>query len=132
MTVPDVPPKIELSGVRKAFGSKVVLDGLDLFGARPRQVLLYALLDAINASDVQAAVVGCSSRYDALDLGEKRVRSRFSGRRFLLTPAGGGAMAGRAAAGGARPTAEGVGGLRESAPSHESPGSPFSAHSHGP
>ena len=30
MTVPDVPPKIELSGVRKAFGSKVVLDGLDL------------------------------------------------------------------------------------------------------
>lgn len=76
-----------------------VLDGLDLFAARPRQALLYALLDAINASDVQAAVVGCSSRYDALDLLEKRVRSRFSGRRFLLTPPGGGAMAGRAAAG---------------------------------
>lgn len=76
-----------------------VLDGLDLFAARPRQALLYSLFDAINASDVQAAVVGCSSRYDALDLLEKRVRSRFSGRRFLLTPPGGGAMAGRAAAG---------------------------------
>eukprot|EP00891_Asterochloris_glomerata_P008225 jgi/Astpho2/8225/fgenesh1_pg.00122_%23_9_t len=61
-----------------------VLDEFDLFGRRAKQTALYNLLDAMQAADMQAAVVGLTCRTDAIELLEKRVRSRFSHRRQLV------------------------------------------------
>ncbi|KAK9866078.1 hypothetical protein WJX84_011676 [Apatococcus fuscideae] len=55
-----------------------VLDEFDLFAKGTRQTLLYNLLDAMQATDMQAAVVGMSCRLDVMEMLEKRVRSRFS------------------------------------------------------
>jgi origin recognition complex subunit 4 len=82
----------------------VVLDAFDLFALHPRQALLYCLLDTVqhsaaasigahfssNASSIAdapkkwsgLAVVGATTRVDTLELLEKRVKSRFSGRMF--------------------------------------------------
>ncbi|KAL6785006.1 ORC4 [Auxenochlorella protothecoides x Auxenochlorella symbiontica] len=62
-----------------------VLDEFDAWARRPRQTLLYGLLDAISCSGVRAAVVGTTVRGDAVSLLEKRVRSRFS-HRVLTVP----------------------------------------------
>ena len=66
-----------------------VLEEFDLFakgGAKSKQTLLYAVLDLLQQAHVQAAVVGVTSRHDAAEMLEKRVRSRFSFRRILLAP----------------------------------------------
>ncbi|KAK9836048.1 hypothetical protein WJX84_003886, partial [Apatococcus fuscideae] len=55
-----------------------VLDEFDLFAKGTRQTLLYNLLDAMQAADMQAAVLGMSCRLDVVEMLEKRVRSRFS------------------------------------------------------
>jgi origin recognition complex subunit 4 len=62
-----------------------VLDEFDMF-AQGKQRLLYSLLDAMQSVTSQAVVVGISSRLDADQLLEKRVRSRFSHRKFLFLP----------------------------------------------
>ena len=62
-----------------------VLDELDAFARRSRQALLYNLCDRVSSARVAAALVGVSARIDCVDLLEKRVRSRFSGR--VLYPA---------------------------------------------
>ncbi|EPQ29216.1 uncharacterized protein PFL1_03503 [Pseudozyma flocculosa PF-1] len=66
----------------------VSLDDFDLFTARPRQALLYCLLDAVQAGSYGAglAVVGLTSRVDTVDLLEKRVKSRFSHRIIHVRP----------------------------------------------
>ncbi|EIW61356.1 uncharacterized protein TRAVEDRAFT_34869 [Trametes versicolor FP-101664 SS1] len=71
----------------------IVLDGFDLFAAHARQALLYCLLDTAQAcraglttaaaggqSASGMAVVGVTARVDTINLLEKRVKSRFSGR----------------------------------------------------
>ncbi|KAI0677190.1 origin recognition complex subunit 4 C-terminus-domain-containing protein [Trametes maxima] len=75
----------------------VVLDGFDLFASHARQALLYCLLDTAqacragpttaaaapggaSASASGMAVVGVTARVDTINLLEKRVKSRFSGR----------------------------------------------------
>ncbi|KAH9854982.1 origin recognition complex subunit 4 C-terminus-domain-containing protein [Lenzites betulinus] len=70
----------------------IVLDGFDLFAAHARQALLYCLLDTAQAcragpataagvrSASGMAVVGVTPRVDTINLLEKRVKSRFSGR----------------------------------------------------
>ena len=64
----------------------VVLDGFDLFATHARQALLYCLLDTAQAcrtgtgSGSGMAVVGVTARVDTINLLEKRVKSRFSGR----------------------------------------------------
>ncbi|KAL2641822.1 hypothetical protein R1flu_009409 [Riccia fluitans] len=63
-----------------------ILEEFDLFAQRPKQCLLYNLLDAMQSSTSQIAVVGISARLDADQLLEKRVRSRFSHRKFLFLP----------------------------------------------
>jgi origin recognition complex subunit 4 len=66
-----------------------VLEAFDLFakgGAKSKQTLLYAVMDLLQQNQVQAAVVGVTSRHDAVEMLEKRVRSRFSFRRILLAP----------------------------------------------
>ncbi|KFK40712.1 hypothetical protein AALP_AA2G031400 [Arabis alpina] len=60
-----------------------VLDEFDMF-AQGKQRLLYSLLDAMQSVTSQAIVVGISSRLDADQLLEKRVRSRFSHRKIFL------------------------------------------------
>eukprot|EP00850_Spirogloea_muscicola_P016292 SM000131S26722 [mRNA] locus=s131:199717:203942:+ [translate_table: standard] len=63
-----------------------VLDEFDLFTQGRRQSLLYTILDALQYSYVQAAVVAISCRLDADQLLEKRVRSRFLHRKLLFLP----------------------------------------------
>ena len=68
----------------------ITLDEFDLFTARPRQAMLYCLLDAVQAASYGAglAVVGLTSRVDTVDLLEKRVKSRFSHRILHVKPPG--------------------------------------------
>ncbi|KAI9064892.1 hypothetical protein FKP32DRAFT_1625126 [Trametes sanguinea] len=71
----------------------VILDGFDLFASHARQALLYCLLDTAQAcragpttaasgmsSASGMAVIGVTARVDTINLLEKRVKSRFSGR----------------------------------------------------
>lgn len=88
-------------GTRSHRAVLFILDELDAFARRPRQALLYGLFDALaSAGALGAAVLGVSVRVDALDLLEKRVRSRFSGRVEALPRPGGAAAVARAAAAG--------------------------------
>lgn len=66
----------------------IILDNLDEFAMRPKQALLYVLLDAVQASSYPPGlfVVATSTRGDALDLLEKRVKSRFSHRVVHMRP----------------------------------------------
>lgn len=63
----------------------VVLDAFDQFASHARQSLLYCLLDTVQSCRVGKAnkglaVVGVTARVDTINLLEKRVKSRFSGR----------------------------------------------------
>ena len=63
----------------------VILDGFDLFALHARQSLLYCLLDTAQSCQVGLgnkgiAIIGVTSRVDTINLLEKRVKSRFSGR----------------------------------------------------
>jgi len=66
-----------------------VLEDFDLFAHRPKQTLLYAVMDLLQQTQVQAAVVGVTCRHDAAELLEKRVKSRFSSRTDPAGAAGG-------------------------------------------
>ncbi|PRW39188.1 Origin recognition complex subunit 4 [Chlorella sorokiniana] len=60
-----------------------LLDDFDGFaGKRAKQTVLYNLLDALQTSGMQAAVVGVTCRQDVVELLEKRVKSRFSHRKL--------------------------------------------------
>ena len=63
-----------------------ILEEFDLFAKTIKQTLLYNLLDALQTSGVKAAVIGLTVRQDAVDLLEKRVKSRFSHRRLDILP----------------------------------------------
>jgi len=63
-----------------------ILDEFDLFTGHPRQTLLYNLFDIAQSRKAPIAVLGLTTRYDvAIELLEKRVKSRFSHRQVLLT-----------------------------------------------
>jgi len=69
----------------------VILDGFDLFALHPRQSLLYCLLDTVQSCRAACgnkgiAVIGVTSRVDTINLLEKRVKSRFSGRILRTAP----------------------------------------------
>lgn len=68
----------------------VILDAFDLFALHPRQALLYCLLDTVQGCRTSMGnkgfvVVGITSRIDTINLLEKRVKSRFSGRVIRTT-----------------------------------------------
>ncbi len=65
-----------------------VLEEFDLFASAHKQMLLYNLLDALQACSVRAAVVGVSVRTNVEELLDKRVLSRFSHRRLVFAPEG--------------------------------------------
>ncbi|KAF8897561.1 origin recognition complex subunit 4 C-terminus-domain-containing protein [Infundibulicybe gibba] len=65
----------------------IILDGFDLFALHPRQSLLYCLLDTVQTcrggvSSKGIAILGVTTRLDTINILEKRVKSRFSGRIF--------------------------------------------------
>jgi len=66
----------------------ILLDQFDLFTQRPRQALLYCLLDAVQMNSYVPGmlVLGMTSRIDAADFLEKRVKSRFSHRIVHVVP----------------------------------------------
>lgn len=69
----------------------VILDAFDLFAQHPRQSLLYCLLDTVQSCRAGAgskgiAVIGMTTRVDTVNLLEKRVKSRFSGRMLRTAP----------------------------------------------
>lgn len=68
----------------------ITLDSFDLLTARPRQALLYCLLDAVQSGSYRPglAIVGMTRRPDTTDLLEKRVKSRFSHRIVQCYPPG--------------------------------------------
>ncbi|KAI0000066.1 origin recognition complex subunit 4 C-terminus-domain-containing protein [Russula vinacea] len=73
----------------------LVLESFDLFAIHGRQGLLYCLLDTVQSCRVGKnsrgiAVVGVTTRVDTINLLEKRVKSRFSGR--MLRTAGPGTL----------------------------------------
>ncbi|KAL1924385.1 uncharacterized protein VTP21DRAFT_7420 [Calcarisporiella thermophila] len=63
-----------------------VLDEFDLFAQHPKQALLYNLFDVAQSSQNPVAIIGLTCRLDALELLEKRVKSRFSHRQIYLFP----------------------------------------------
>ncbi|VDB99840.1 unnamed protein product [Peniophora sp. CBMAI 1063] len=63
----------------------IIIDAFDLFAEHGRQALLYCLLDTAQScragtSTRGIAIVGVTTRVDTLNMLEKRVKSRFSGR----------------------------------------------------
>eukprot|EP00038_Savillea_parva_P009063 m.180946 g.180946 ORF g.180946 m.180946 type:complete len:509 (+) comp15147_c0_seq1:65-1591(+) len=63
----------------------ILLEEFDLFAHAGKQSLLYTLLDAVQAGHTPLVVIGLTCRFDAEDLLEKRVLSRFSRRKFYLS-----------------------------------------------
>jgi origin recognition complex subunit 4 len=76
------------SNSKKSLPLIITLASFDLYTSRPRQALLYVLLDAVQAGSYTPGlcVVGMTSRLDTNDLLEKRVRSRFGGRIINVWP----------------------------------------------
>ncbi|KDN43654.1 hypothetical protein K437DRAFT_257386 [Tilletiaria anomala UBC 951] len=66
----------------------VVLENMDDFALRPKQALLYVLLDAVQSSSYRPGlfVLATATRLDTVDLLEKRVKSRFSHRVIHCRP----------------------------------------------
>lgn len=65
-----------------------VLDELDQYVRRSKQLVLYNLLDALQHGEVQAAFIGVTACHDVKELMEKRVRSRLSDRKIVVPPLG--------------------------------------------
>ncbi|CAO3668600.1 unnamed protein product [Rhizopus stolonifer] len=72
------------SGQKNSLPIVFILDEFDLFAQHPKQTLLYNLFDAAQSARNPMAVIGLTCRLDALDLLEKRVKSRFSHRQIYL------------------------------------------------
>jgi len=92
----SLPPSSQLPGLISLLptlsqSTVVILDGFDLFALHPRQSLLYCLLDAVQncragTRSKGLAVIGITSRMDTINILEKRVKSRFSGRMIRTAP----------------------------------------------
>jgi origin recognition complex subunit 4 len=92
----SLPPSSQLPGLISLLptlsqSTLVILDGFDLFALHPRQSLLYCLLDTVQSCRAGAqgkglAVIGVTSRMDTINILEKRVKSRFSGRMIRIAP----------------------------------------------
>lgn len=86
----DIPPPSHLPALVSTLTTLsrsvvVILDAVDLFALHARQALLYCLLDTVQSCRVGQghngiAVIGVTTRIDTINLLEKRVKSRFSGR----------------------------------------------------
>jgi len=78
--------KQSLEQIGKAKAVVFVLDELDALTQRTKQqTTLYNLFDALQSASVLACVVGVTTRHDVIELLEKRVQSRFSHRKILIS-----------------------------------------------
>lgn len=94
--IASLPPPAYLPSLISTLPSQpkpvvVILDAFDEFALHGRQALLYCLLDTAQSCRVGSglnglAVIGVTNRVDTINLLEKRVKSRFSGR--MLRTAG--------------------------------------------
>ena len=79
-----------LDVLREAKGVSVpivfVLDEFQGFTMRPKQTLLYHLLDILQSGETQMAVVGLTEKLDVVESLEKRIKSRFSHRQIYVPP----------------------------------------------
>ncbi|KAJ1918420.1 origin recognition complex subunit 4 [Tieghemiomyces parasiticus] len=71
---------------RSATPLVIILDEFDLFTQHPKQTLLYTLFDIVQSQPLPLAVIGVTARLDAVELLEKRVKSRFSHRQIQVYP----------------------------------------------
>ncbi|ETN06956.1 hypothetical protein PPTG_12931 [Phytophthora nicotianae INRA-310] len=65
----------------------VILDALEQFvreNSNAKQLLLYNLLDWLQAKDIKMGVLGITDNYNVVDNLEKRVRSRFSNLQIVI------------------------------------------------
>ncbi|CAH0485694.1 unnamed protein product [Peronospora farinosa] len=65
----------------------VILDALEKFvreSSNAKQLLLYNLLDWLQAGDIKMGVLGITDNYNVVDNLEKRVRSRFSNLQIVI------------------------------------------------
>ncbi|KAF8938520.1 origin recognition complex subunit 4 C-terminus-domain-containing protein [Dissophora ornata] len=74
------------SGTREQYPIVFILDEFDLFAQHTKQSLLYNLFDVAQSAEWPIAVIGITCRMDALELLEKRVKSRFSHRHYYTFP----------------------------------------------
>ncbi|KAG0251857.1 origin recognition complex subunit 4 [Actinomortierella ambigua] len=74
------------TGTRDQHPIVFILDEFDLFAQHSKQSLLYNLFDVAQSAEWPVAVIGVTCRLDALDLLEKRVKSRFSHRHIYTFP----------------------------------------------
>ncbi|KAG0235592.1 origin recognition complex subunit 4 [Actinomortierella wolfii] len=74
------------TGTREQHPIIFILDEFDLFAQHSKQSLLYNLFDVAQSAEWPVAVIGVTCRLDALDLLEKRVKSRFSHRHIYTFP----------------------------------------------
>ncbi|KAF9322764.1 origin recognition complex subunit 4, partial [Podila minutissima] len=75
-------------GTRAQYPIIFILDEFDLFAQHTKQSLLYNLFDVAQSAEWPIAVIGLTCRLDALELLEKRVKSRFSHRHYYTYPPG--------------------------------------------
>ncbi|KAG0246589.1 origin recognition complex subunit 4 [Mortierella sp. GBA43] len=74
------------AGTKDQYPIIFILDEFDLFAQHTKQALLYNLFDVAQSAEWPIAVIGVSCRIDALELLEKRVKSRFSHRHYYTFP----------------------------------------------
>ncbi|OAQ35720.1 origin recognition complex, subunit 4 [Linnemannia elongata AG-77] len=76
------------AGTKAQYPIIFILDEFDLFAQHTKQSLLYNLFDVAQSAEWPIAVIGVTCRMDALELLEKRVKSRFSHRHYYTFPPG--------------------------------------------
>lgn len=74
------------SGSQQSKTIVYVIDEFDLFCYHKNQTLLYNLFDVAQSAQAPILVIGITCRLDAIELLEKRVKSRFSHRQLHLFP----------------------------------------------
>ncbi|KAG0271586.1 origin recognition complex subunit 4 [Linnemannia exigua] len=74
------------AGTKAQYPIIFILDEFDLFAQHTKQSLLYNLFDVAQSAEWPIAVIGVTCRMDALELLEKRVKSRFSHRHYYTFP----------------------------------------------
>ncbi|KAI1316207.1 origin recognition complex subunit 4 [Mortierella claussenii] len=74
------------AGTRDQYPIIFIMDEFDLFAQHTKQSLLYNLFDVAQSAEWPIAVIGLTCRMDALELLEKRVKSRFSHRQYYTFP----------------------------------------------
>lgn len=74
------------SGDQQSKTTVFVIDEFDLFCYHKNQTLLYNLFDVAQSAQAPILVIGVTCRLDAIELLEKRVKSRFSHRQLHLFP----------------------------------------------